>query len=145
MQKTILEYVITHLEQIHVHRNVLWITEKKFHEKLFCVYRWDSEVCFQWTLYMRPQGRGFVNDSEATIWQYDDESMSRLHSYYTHSYYCKYCRKYFLNGHKVSTYSKEVPTQRAILNTVICDLGPVLSRWGIFVAIANNTLYGSKW
>ncbi len=28
----------------------------------------------------------------------------------------------------------------------ICDwtTKPVLSRWGIFVAIANNTLYGSK-
>ncbi len=26
---------------------------------------------------------------------------------------------------------------------VICDPGD-LSRWGIFVAIANNTLYGSK-
>ncbi len=26
-----------------------------------------------------------------------------------------------------------------------CDAGPVLSRWGKFVAIAKNILYGSKW
>ncbi len=29
--------------------------------------------------------------------------------------------------------------------TLAWSTKPVLSRWGIFVAIANNTLYGLKW
>ncbi len=41
-------------------------------------------------------------------------------------------------------------TYRSVYILKICDPGPQnlkfkLSRWGIFVAMAKNTLYGSKW